>query len=275
MTSRTERNRLIEENLPLVGFLAADLHARASHLPHEDLAAVGALALVQAADAYDPTLGVPFGAYARRRILGAFADEMRSMDWASRGIRKRIKEVTAVRDTLTAGLGRTPTVTEIATTMGMSEEAVAEGLADAARTVTTLDDPFAQEVVSVTELPEETAEAAERRRVLTAAVEALPSRMRVIVQAVYVDERPVKDVAAQLGVSHSAVSQQRSEAIRLLRDALETFFGERAGAQVNSRASTAVRTAFLERVAASLGRSYTPPLADARPDRGTEVLITG
>ncbi|CAI7570603.1 unnamed protein product, partial [Penicillium discolor] len=61
------------------------------------LAAVGALALVTAADAYDPALGVPFGAYARRRILGAFADEMRAMDWASRGIRKRIKETVAQR----------------------------------------------------------------------------------------------------------------------------------------------------------------------------------
>ena len=80
--NREERNRLVEANLPLVGYLARDLHARATHVSLEELASVGALALVTAADAFDPALGVPFGAYARRRILGAFADEMRSMDWA-------------------------------------------------------------------------------------------------------------------------------------------------------------------------------------------------
>ncbi|WP_460772433.1 sigma-70 family RNA polymerase sigma factor [Microbacterium sp. GXF7504] len=271
MTSRTDRNRLIEENLPLVGFLAADVHARATHLAHEDLAAVGALALVQAADAFDPSLGVPFGAYARRRILGAFADEMRSLDWASRGIRKRIKETTAVRDTLTAALGRTPSVREIATTMGVPEEQVTEALTDAARTVTTIDDPTARETPSAMELPEETAEAAERRRILAAAVDALPSRMRLIVKAVYVDERPVKEVAEQLGVSHSAVSQQRSEAIRLMRDALETFFGEGAAPPATSRASVAVRTAFLERVADALGRE----LPAVRTERAAEFAISG
>ncbi len=33
MSSRAERNRLVEANLPLVGYLAADTHARATHIP--------------------------------------------------------------------------------------------------------------------------------------------------------------------------------------------------------------------------------------------------
>jgi len=212
---------LIEENLPLVGYLARDLHARATHIPVEELAAVGALALVTAADAFDPTLGVPFGAYARRRILGAFADEMRAMDWASRGTRKRIKETTAVRDTLAASLGRTATPDEIAATMGVSRATVMEALDDAGRIVTSLDDPAVSDVPAVTVLPEESALSRERREALARAVQALPERMRHIIQAVYVDERPVKEIAEELGVSHSAVSQQRSEAVRMLRDALE------------------------------------------------------
>lgn len=249
-----ERNRLIEENLPLVGYLARDLHSRATHVPLEELASVGALALVTAADAFDPDLGVPFGAYARRRILGAFADEMRSMDWASRGIRKRIKETTAVRDTLTARLGRVAGVDEIAATMGLPRAAVVEALDDAARTVTSIDDATVLEVPSGMILPDEAAVLRERRDVLERAVAALPERMRAIVQAVYIEERPVKEIAAELGVSHSAVSQQRAEAIRLLRDALERFAAEEQPAEPVSRVSVETREAYFARITALLPR---------------------
>jgi len=247
MPERAERNSLIEENLPLVGYLARDLHSRATHIPLEDLAAVGALALVQAADAFDPSLGVPFGAYARRRILGAFADEMRSMDWASRGTRKRIKETLAVRDTLTARLGRTATVDEISETMGLPRATVVETLDDAARTVTSLDDPSVLDVPAGMILPDESVLQRERREALAHAVEALPERMRHIVQAVYVEERPVKEIAEELGVSHSAVSQQRAEAVRLLHDALQRYaIGDEM--VPTSRVSSDARDAYFARI---------------------------
>lgn len=254
--TRTERDRLITENLPLVGFLAAELSSRATHIPREDLAAAGALALVTAADAFDPTLGVPFGAYARRRILGAFADEMRAMDWASRGIRRRVKETVAVRDTLAAGLGRTPTIAEIATTMGVEAAIVAETLADAARTVTSIDEPSVHAVADHLPLPDEAAALTERREVLEQAVEALPSRMRRIVRAVYLEERTVKEIAEELGVSHSAVSQQRSEALRLLRDALDRYFADAPGtfSAPVSRVSESAREAYFTRIGANGGR---------------------
>ncbi len=265
MPTSAERNRLIEENLPLVGYLASETHARATHIPREELASAGALALVMAADAFDPTLGVPFGAYARRRILGAFADEMRAMDWASRGIRKRIKETVAVRETLTSGLGRTPTVSELATAMGIAEDAVAEALADADRTVTTLDEPTASELPADLLLPEESLVLRERRRVLECAIVALPDRMRRIIQAVYFDERPVKEIAEELGVSHSAVSQHRSEAVRLLRDALELYFGEATPPAPASRVSPSAREAFFERIAQALRAGRTDAVPDHVP----------
>ncbi|CAN7447532.1 sigma-70 family RNA polymerase sigma factor [Microbacterium sp. LjRoot45] len=264
MPGSTQRNSLIEENLPLVGYLARELHSRATHVPLEDLASVGALALVTAADAFDPSLGVPFGAYARRRILGAFADEMRSMDWASRGIRKRIKETTAVRDTLTASLGRAATADEIAATMGLPREAVVEALDDAARTVTSLDDATVHEIPAGMILPDESVVVKERREALARAVQALPERMRRIVHAVYVDERPVKEIAEELGVSHSAVSQQRAEAVRLLHDALER---DTEGADMTpvSRVSLDARDAYFARIDAldPRRRSLSTPSATA------------
>ena len=230
-----------------MGYLARDAHARATHVPKEELTSAGMLALVKAADSFDPDKGVPFGAYARHRIIGAFADEMRSMDWASRGTRKRIRDVTETRDQLTATLGRTATVDEIAEALGVSRSSVVEALDDAGRHVTTIGEEVLSTVEADIALPEESALLAERRRHLDSAVEALPERMKHIVRAVYVEERAVNDVAEELGVSHAAVSMQRAEAIRLLRDAMNRLeHGD--GAEVTSRVSDAAREAYFSRV---------------------------
>lgn len=250
--SREERDRLIEENLPLVGYLARDTHARATHLAKEDLTSAGMVALVNAANSFDPGRGVPFGAYARRRILGAFADEMRSMDWMSRGARRRVKDVTEEREALTAKLGRTVTVDEIATAMGVPRAAVTEALDDAGRRITNFEDPEVEDLSANIVLPEESVVLAERRRHLESAVEALPERMRYIIQAVYVEERAVNDVAEELGVTHAAISMQRAEAVRLLRDAMNRFEHGEDG-EVTSRVSAAAREAYFARVDEAVG----------------------
>jgi len=258
--NRSERNRLVVENLPLVGYLVSEVWAKARHLSRDDLASAGSLALVTSADAFDPDLGVPFGAFARRRIIGAFADEMRSNDWATRMARRRIKDTKAVQDTLSAALGRRATVDEIAAALGVDRETAAAGLADAERTLTTLDDTTAEFLVADTVLPEESLLSAERLAYLRAAVVALPERMRLIVEQVYFHDRTVKDIAADLGITHSAVSQQRAEAIRLLRDGLGTHYADDAEATYlpESTIAPARRSAYLSRLAdqAMLGMAH-------------------
>lgn len=270
--NKTERNRLVVENLPLVGYLVSDLCARATHLSRDDLASAGAVALVTSADAYNADLGIPFGAFARRRIVGAFADEMRSSDWATRGARKRIKETLAVKETLTAALGRTPAVDEIASALGVDRETAAAGLADAARVVSTLDESTAEILVADTALPEETLLSAERLTYLHAAVAALPEKMRNVITKIYFEDRTVKEIAEELGTTHSAVSQQRAEAVRLLKDGLETHYSDSGSESYvpESRIAPANRNAYLARVAeqALVGMAR---LATERPGHTLEV----
>jgi RNA polymerase sigma factor for flagellar operon FliA len=219
------RNRLVVENLPLVGYLVSDLCARATHLSREDLASAGALGLVLAADSFDPSVGVPFGAYARRRITGALMDELRSLDWAGRGTRKRIKALQAMAETLSATLGRAPTEDELAAALGVTVDQVRAAHTDAARTVGPLD-AATDSLVAETVAPEDAALARERAQYVGAAVAALPERLRHIVTEIYLEGKAVKDVAAGLGLTSSAVSQQRSEALRLLKEGLELHFAE-------------------------------------------------
>ncbi|GIT78557.1 hypothetical protein LLS1_02260 [Leifsonia sp. LS1] len=271
--NRNERNALVVENLPLVGYLVSDLVSRATHLSRDDLASAGSLALVAAADAYDASTGVPFGAYARTRILGALADELRASDWATRSARKRIKETVAVRESLTAALGRTPTVDEIADALGVDRQTAAAGLADAARTVTALDETVEPLLVSDAVGPEEALMTGERTAYVRAVVAALPDRMRSIVEAIYFDDRTVTEIADELGITHSAVSQQRSEAIRLMREGLATHYSDEGDPEViEAKTSQARRSAYLARLAqravAHMG-AHPAPLSPTSPARAS------
>lgn len=242
---------MVVENLPLVGYLVSDLCARATHLSRDDLASAGAVALITAADAFKPELGVPFGAYARKRILGAFADDMRSADWATRSARRRIKETLAVQETLTGALGRTPSVEEIANALGVDRQVATDALADASRTLSSLDETTADFLASTMPLPEESVLEKEKLGYLRGAVKALPEKMRYVIEQVYFEDRSVKEIAEELGTTHSAVSQQRAEAIRLLRDGMGTHYSDAPEAvyEPESRVATASRVAYLSRVA--------------------------
>lgn len=245
--NREERDQFVVQNLPLVGYLVSEICMRASHLSKPDLAQVGAIALIQCAESFDASLGVPFGAYARRRIKGAFADELRREDWATRGARTRMSELALMQETLSGALGRMPSADELAAAMGVDRATVEASQLDAARSVTPLTDVIADMVAATAQTPEESLLAAEHEDFLGSAVAALPEKMRYIVEQIYYRDRSVKELADELGSSHSAVSQQRSEAMRLLRDGLELHYLETADAQStpHSRVSASRRGDYL------------------------------
>ncbi|HEX9089297.1 MAG TPA: sigma-70 family RNA polymerase sigma factor [Arthrobacter sp.] len=249
--NRTDRDRIVLANLPLVGYLVSDVAAKAKHFDRDDLASAGTLALIACAESYEPDRGVPFSAYARHRILGAFTDEMRHNDWASRTTRRRITDTTVTQELLTGSLGRNPTVDEIAAALGVDKETAEASLADADRTVSVLDDAAANILVVSSPSPEESVLVNEQIQFVRASVDSLPEKMRYVVTQVYLEERSVKDLAEELGSTHSAVSQVRSEGVRLLREAMEAHYGAETvpDAPDQRRISAPRRNAYLSKVA--------------------------
>jgi RNA polymerase sigma factor for flagellar operon FliA len=221
-----DADELVRQTLPLVGHIVRDMLSRVpGHVQREDLMSAGMLGLAQAAKAFDPERGVSFPGYAATRIRGAIVDELRSLDWASRSVRRRARQVDEARNTLAVTLGRVATDAEVASALGMGITELAAHEEDLSRaSVMSLDgydDASLGDVLpSAGPTPVDVVEQRERIAYLQDAVAELPERLRVVVQGYFYDDLPMADIAEQLGVTESRVSQLRAEAVALMRGAL-------------------------------------------------------
>jgi RNA polymerase sigma factor for flagellar operon FliA len=272
--SAREANELVSNNLQIVGYIVSEMiHRVPPTVTREDLSSAGNLALVLAARDYDETTGVPFARYASLRIRGSILDELRGMDWATRGARHRVRELQTATEQLTAALGRTPTRDEIALALGTTTAAVDRTRADLERRVMSLDipeSPVADRVGDTDPEPEEALLAQERLRYLKAAIDALPERLRGVVTGLYIDDRSVAEVADDLGVTQSRVSQLRTEALVLMRDGMNACLDpDQVPVNENPDGVAARRRAgYYARVAATAagqtGRGQAAPKSDIR-----------
>src|SRR5437762_6093539 len=221
--SPRELDDLVRAHLPLVGHLVRELLTRLpSHISREDLVSAGMAALATAGKSFDPERGIPFGSFATVRIRGALLDELRSLDWASRSVRARARRIETAQQELTAALGRSPSKAELAEALGVGTDELTAVDDDVQRAVVLSLQGFAAGtaedlVPERTPGPEELVLHRERIGYLHHAIEALPERLKLVVQAYFFEERPMAEIAAELGVTESRISQLRGEALAMLR----------------------------------------------------------
>jgi len=219
---------LVVQNIALVGHIVRETMSRVpSHVNREDLSSAGMMALVKASRAFEADRGVPFVRYAATRIRGAILDELRGIDWASRAVRRRSRDLDSTRAQLAVTLGRSASNAEVASALGIGLAEVEGNDDDIARANVlslqgTTEAGLADTLVSPTSGPADMLEHQERLHYLIEAIDELPERLRVVVTEYFIAERPMAEIAAALDVSESRVSQIRAEALVLLRDALNT-----------------------------------------------------
>ena len=125
MFNEQERDHLITSHLSMVRRVCAKF--RNSGEPFEDLVQVGSVGLLKAVAKYDPELGSNFAAYAIPVIVGEIKNYFRDHGWAVKIPRKIQSQKLAVNravDALNQGLGRSPTIQEIAEATGFNEDEV-------------------------------------------------------------------------------------------------------------------------------------------------------
>lgn len=275
---------LVHSHLPLVGYLVNELIVRLpGHVRRDELSSAGMAALASAAVSFDPGRGVPFARYATVRIRGALLDDLRSNDWVSRSVRSRARARDGAVDQLASVLGRTPTSVEIAEHLGVQVSEVEAGQSDVHRAVVLSLQGFQdldtiEAVLPVLgDTPEEVLLRRERVGYLRAAIAALPDRLRLVVERYFLDGQAMAEIALELGVGESRVSQLRAEALVLLREGMTASLDveravppSRPGGAVDRR-----RAAYVAAVAAhSDFRSRLTALAEESGPPNTVIRIT-
>jgi len=117
---RAMRDQVVIEHLPLVRAIAVRVHENLPvHVELDDLVHAGIMGLFDASSKYNPEKRVAFSSYAKHRIKGAILDSLRQLDWASRDLRRRHKQIEQATRELAATLHRNPTEEEVAGKMGV------------------------------------------------------------------------------------------------------------------------------------------------------------
>ena len=282
-TNRHEHEDVVRQNLPLVHYAVAELFNRLpAHVSRDDLVSAGMFGLAQAAKSFDPGREVAFERYAAIRIKGALLDELRSRDWATRSVRAKGNALRSSTDALATRLGRTPEPREVAEELGVTPDEL-HSLVDDLHRATVLHaesvrtDGGAEELFAgFVDSAEDELVRRERYAYLFNAVEALPERLRRVVVGLFFEEFPMEELARELGVTESRISQLRAEAVGLLRDGLTANLEPEAMPETDvSPVVARRRAAYYAAIAgASDARSRLSIDVDAERTRVTRVAST-
>lgn len=207
--------------LPQIERVAARLARRLPPpLSAEDLVGAGCVAVLEL-HRRNPSLPADeLERLAISRARGAMLDEMRTADPLSRRTRRRTREVEAVAAEVIARTGRAPADDEIASSLGISRQAVAEAKRVAiTRTVPLEDESVAIRATSTAASPEEATHRGQRLARCRTAVARLPERQQRVVTRYFGEDHTLRQIGADLGVTEARVSQILSGAVRDLRTA--------------------------------------------------------
>ncbi len=221
------RDELVEMHLPLVEYLARRFRNRGE--PLDDLVQVATIGLIKSVDRFDLERGVEFSTYATPTIVGEIKRHFRDKGWAIR-VPRRLQELklslTKATGELAQRNGRSPTVAELATHLGMTEEEVLEGLESAnAYSAVSLDAPDSGDddspaVADTLGVTDESLEGVEYRESLKPLLERLPPREKKILLLRFFGNMTQSQIAAELGISQMHVSRLLARTLTQLREGL-------------------------------------------------------
>lgn len=221
-----EEKELVLSYLPLVQRIAYRLHR---HLPPSvdirDLIGYGILAIVEALPKLDRNKNP--AAYLKLRVKGAMYDYLRGLDFVSRSLRSKEKSIRQAMERLAIEKGEEIKDEDLAEFLGENLEKLREDLqAISFSYLMSLEEVF-KEGRSYEELfesdeesPEEIVIKKDIRERLLKAIDKLEYRERLVLQLLYYEELPLKEVASILNISMARVCQIKSSAIEKLKNYL-------------------------------------------------------
>jgi RNA polymerase sigma-B factor len=221
------RDALVETHLPLVEYLARRFRNRGEL--HDDLVQVATIGLIKSVDRFDLGRGVEFSTYATPTIVGEIKRHFRDKGWAIR-VPRRLQELKLSLAKATSELsqknGRSPTVAELATHLGMTQDEVLEGLESAnAYSTVSLDTPDSGDsdalaVADTLGVIDDALEGVEYRESLKPLLDQLPPREKKILLLRFFGNLTQSQIANELGISQMHVSRLLARTLAQLREGL-------------------------------------------------------
>ena len=215
---------LVRAHMPLVRRIAWHVHARvASTVEVEDLAQIGMVALVEAANSFEDR-GHAFATYATLRIRGAMIDHLRRHATICRSAIARRRELAAARSRLESRLGRGASEPEMAEEMGLSA-ADYRAMVDDSQAVQqeSIDEVYSDHSMWFADVEERAEEAIDRGRLQQAVAEAirtLPEREATVLQLYFVEEMNLDEIGQTLGVGAARICKIKKAALDRVRGVL-------------------------------------------------------
>jgi RNA polymerase sigma factor for flagellar operon FliA len=227
---RELRDQLIVHYSPLVKYVAGRV---ATGLPQSvdqaDLVSYGIFGLIDAIEKFDLARGFKFETYAIARIKGNILDELRSIDWVPRSVRAKARALEKAYSKLEGELHRTPTDTELADELDLTEDQLQTTLGQISFTglvaldemmsggergdSATLGDTLADGGMG----PVAAYEVEEMRHILADAINRLPEREKTVLTLYYYEGLTLAEIGSILGVTESRVCQIHTKSVIQLR----------------------------------------------------------
>lgn len=221
---------IVEANLGLVHFVARQVaRGIGQEIELDELVSAGTLGLMAAAESFDVSRGLAFSTYAAPRIRGAILDELRKMDHASRGQRRKARDIGNARSVESNAHGRRATNTEVAARLGTDVDTLWRWEADIESAVHVAIDRPARGSEEDAPSPldflagdegngiEEKLTLDQEVAVLRDAILELKEQERTVLSLYFFEEMKLNEIAQILGVTESRVSQIRTKALGRLR----------------------------------------------------------
>ena len=222
-----ERNKLVEDHLYMIDILIRKYLGKG--VEYDDLYQAGALALVNAADRFDPEKGFEFRTFATPTILGEIKKYFRDKEW-SLSVPRRQKELVVklrdAEDSILKAKGRPATVEELAEATGYTEEQVIQAMesskaygAFSLESAADTDDEGSaiEKFVGFTEKGYERIEMAE---IISRVLESLSDTNRYIFRQRFLENRPQAEIAKKLGVSQMTISRAEKNIVKRFKEEL-------------------------------------------------------
>lgn len=227
------REEILIKYLPLVKKAARNVKVKSHEYDQDDFISMGFIGLMDAVEKFDPSKEVPFESYAYIRIRGSIIDAVRKNAPVPRSRLQKLNEYYKVKEILEQELQRRPTESEICRELDIDENELKKlhetvhMLADVSLDETL----FTKEPGSSTRMdfieddrtpsPEESVLNEELENLLKEAVTHLKKREQTILQLIYKEELPLKDIAYIFDISIPRVSQIHGESILKLREYMQ------------------------------------------------------